>query len=153
MELPSFTTSPNDIQQGGRATGTLHRNEIWWRDQYYDLKRNGYGLRPRYHPDWVPSWRGSDKDFFAVEDGQPSIVSALSLVLSMLTVSISRELRWMLHDDAMPSTSCSRRFYPRKGHTSSKLHSSFRPQRTLEILATIVYHCSTLLKSPTLARS
>ena len=73
----SITPQSYTGQQDGRTIGTLHRSEKWWKDQYYDLKRNGYGLRPRYHPDWVPSWRGSGKDFFAVEDGQPSIVSAI----------------------------------------------------------------------------
>ena len=57
--------------------GTLFRNEEWWRDQYYEIYNHGYELRPRYHPNWEPSWIGLGKDFFAVEDGQPSIVSAL----------------------------------------------------------------------------
>src|SRR6266436_2823929 len=100
--------------------GTLFRNEEWWRDQYYDIYHCGYDLRPRYHPHWEPSWRGSGKDFFAVEDGQPSIVSAIFSVLLMLTCYIifSYGLQWMLHAAAMASPSCSRRFTPRKDHMS-----------------------------------
>ncbi|KAK0447870.1 uncharacterized protein EV420DRAFT_1275946 [Desarmillaria tabescens] len=31
--------------------------EIFWRDTYHFLNERGYQLRPRYHPDWVPSWK------------------------------------------------------------------------------------------------
>jgi len=55
--------------------GALHRSEKWWRDNYYDPKTFGYDLRPRYHPDWVPSWKMSGKDFHIVEDGQPALVN------------------------------------------------------------------------------
>lgn len=77
--MPSLSTPQNYARQDGRTIGTLHMSEKWWRDQFYDLKSNGYELRPRYHPDWVPSWSGSGKDFFAVEDGQPSIVRAIPI--------------------------------------------------------------------------
>jgi hypothetical protein len=65
--------------QTSRTIGTLHRSEQWWCYQYYVLKHYGYDLRPRYHPDWEPSWRGSGKDFFTMEDGQPSIVCTAPL--------------------------------------------------------------------------
>ena len=68
-----------------RTICTLYRNEEWWRDQYYDINDRGYALRPRYHPMWEPSWTGMGKDFFSVEDGQPSIVSTSLSALSMLT--------------------------------------------------------------------
>jgi hypothetical protein len=71
--------------QTNRAIGTLHRSELWWKDQYYDLKHIGYDLRPRYHPDWEPSWIRSGNDFFSVEDGQPSIVRVY-LVVSIIYV-------------------------------------------------------------------
>ena len=62
-----------------RTIGTLFKNEEWWRDQYYDIHNRGYELRPRYHPNWQPSWIRLGEDFFTVEDGQPSIVSASHL--------------------------------------------------------------------------
>jgi len=73
--MASLTTPQGYTRQTSRTIGTLHRSEQWWRDKYYDLKRSGYELRPRYHPDWEPSWIRSGKDFFSVEDGQPSIVA------------------------------------------------------------------------------
>ncbi|KAF8200026.1 kinase-like domain-containing protein, partial [Mycena galopus ATCC 62051] len=30
--------------------------EDYWRDHHDWLKTSGYLLRPRYHPDWIPSW-------------------------------------------------------------------------------------------------
>ncbi|KAI5116533.1 hypothetical protein M0805_005519 [Coniferiporia weirii] len=34
----------------------LDTSEIWWRDHFNVLLEHGYRLRPRYHPDWRPSW-------------------------------------------------------------------------------------------------
>ena len=48
--------------------------ERWWRDRYVEIASHGYELRPRYHPRWQPSWLKSGKDFYVVEDGQPTIV-------------------------------------------------------------------------------
>jgi hypothetical protein len=74
--MPTLTTPQTHAGQTRRAIGTLFINEEWWRDQYYDIHNRGYDLRPRYHPNWEPSWRQSGKHFFSVEDGQPTIVSA-----------------------------------------------------------------------------
>jgi hypothetical protein len=54
-----------------RDPGTLFDRELWWRDHYQMLEDHGYRLRPRYRPDWVPSWKKSGKEFYTVEDGQP----------------------------------------------------------------------------------
>ncbi|CAL1707719.1 unnamed protein product [Somion occarium] len=35
---------------------TLPVSEQFWRDHWLWLKERGYTLRPRYGPDWVPSW-------------------------------------------------------------------------------------------------
>ncbi|KAH7889023.1 hypothetical protein F5I97DRAFT_1935400 [Phlebopus sp. FC_14] len=37
---------------------------------YQWLRDRGYLLRPRYAPDWVPSWRGTKKNRFLCEDGK-----------------------------------------------------------------------------------
>ncbi|KAF4621102.1 hypothetical protein D9613_000140 [Agrocybe pediades] len=34
----------------------LNPYEVYWRDRFDWLYQCGYELRPRYHPDWVPSW-------------------------------------------------------------------------------------------------
>ena len=69
----------NERQGGTRQRGTLVKSELWWRDHYYDILDRGYKLRPRYHPQWEPSWIRSKKDFFSVEDGQATIVSRIVL--------------------------------------------------------------------------
>jgi len=74
--MSTFTPPQSHAAQTSREIGTLHKSEEWWREQYFDLNHHGYDLRPRYHPDWKPSWRRSGKDFFSVEDGQPSILRA-----------------------------------------------------------------------------
>ncbi|THH20215.1 hypothetical protein EUX98_g8621 [Antrodiella citrinella] len=39
--------------------GELQQPERVWRDRYFFLKECGYTLRPRYHPEWKPSWLGT----------------------------------------------------------------------------------------------
>ncbi|KAH8987529.1 kinase-like domain-containing protein [Lactarius hatsudake] len=79
--MPQSAPVPNSNErQGGLGTrerGTLVKSELWWRDHFYDLEERGYKLRPRYHPRWKPSWINSKKDFFSVEDGQPTITRAV----------------------------------------------------------------------------
>ncbi|KIK92411.1 hypothetical protein PAXRUDRAFT_829989, partial [Paxillus rubicundulus Ve08.2h10] len=50
--------------------GQLSEPEVWWSQHYEWLKDNGYLLRPRYAPDWTPSWRGTKKNWFLCEDGR-----------------------------------------------------------------------------------
>ncbi|KAF5319785.1 hypothetical protein D9611_012884 [Ephemerocybe angulata] len=38
----------------------LEEDEERWVQNYHFLLQRGYALRPRYHPDWVPSWQGLD---------------------------------------------------------------------------------------------
>ena len=44
--------------------------EFFWRDHQPWLQEQGYMLRPRYHPDWKPSWERTKKFYDDVEDGQ-----------------------------------------------------------------------------------
>jgi len=55
----------------------LYPSERWWVDHYEWLNSCGYKLRPRYAPDWVPSWKGTKKESWNTEDGIPSIKSAI----------------------------------------------------------------------------
>lgn len=55
---------------------TLLTREIFWRDHQKWLEGQGYMLRPRYHPNWVPSW-GPDESYEKSEDGQWSLVGGL----------------------------------------------------------------------------
>ncbi|OCH83830.1 hypothetical protein OBBRIDRAFT_892117 [Obba rivulosa] len=79
--------SPDDQLAKGSAIassphepGTLKPGEIWWRDHQPWLQERGYSLRPRYMPDWIPSWKGTTKLWFRCEDGlgpvRPNLLDA-----------------------------------------------------------------------------
>jgi hypothetical protein len=46
----------------------LTLGERWWRDLSPVLLAAGYQLRPRYQPDWRPSWQGTDRVWDDCED-------------------------------------------------------------------------------------
>ncbi|KAJ7680994.1 hypothetical protein DFH06DRAFT_1405821 [Mycena polygramma] len=54
-----------------------------------------YLLRPRYHPDWVPSWLGTDKIYYNCSDGDRNLGWALDAVRMRdnKAVSIKRLLK------------------------------------------------------------
>ncbi|KAL0952420.1 hypothetical protein HGRIS_006693 [Hohenbuehelia grisea] len=52
----------------GYVPGMLHSGELFWRDHCEWLQQTGYQLRPRYQPDWTPSWIGTEKLWFRCED-------------------------------------------------------------------------------------
>jgi len=58
--------------------------EAWWRDRQPWLQDNGYILRPRYRPDWIPSWRGNKKSWTTSEDG---LVSSVGQILDAIRVA------------------------------------------------------------------
>jgi hypothetical protein len=41
-------------------TGALLPGERFWRDHQPWLEERGYMLRPRFHPNWKPSWGSKD---------------------------------------------------------------------------------------------
>lgn len=53
----------------------LDRGERFWRDHYSWFKEKGYLLRPRYHPEWIASWKDAKKSWLLCEDGQVIPVS------------------------------------------------------------------------------
>ncbi|KAI0076139.1 hypothetical protein K474DRAFT_1299249 [Panus rudis PR-1116 ss-1] len=67
----SCRASP-DVCESSYGTSSLLSNvETFWRTLYLDLLGHGYMLRPRYKPDWHPSWWQSGKDPKYCEDGLP----------------------------------------------------------------------------------
>ena len=62
-------------RQARRHHRTLLAHETFWRDHQVWLAERGYMLRPRYKPDWQPSWEGEGQAWRGHEDG---IVSAVS---------------------------------------------------------------------------
>ncbi|KAL4065250.1 hypothetical protein J3A83DRAFT_4360518 [Scleroderma citrinum] len=57
--------------------GRLAEFEMWWVQHYEWFKGQGYLLRPRYAPDWVPSWQGKELDRFQYEDASASALPNL----------------------------------------------------------------------------
>ena len=72
----SAYSEPND-----RSAGVLVMTERWWRDRYTEIEKQGYRLRPRYHPHWEPSWVKTGKDFHTAEDGQATIVRVVEFIV------------------------------------------------------------------------
>lgn len=66
-----FTEMPRKLYDGELTSG-----EIWWRDHQVWLQERGYMLRPRYRPDWVPSWHKDGGAYYdSYEDGRAIVVS------------------------------------------------------------------------------
>ena len=63
------------LESLGIQAGGLSRIEKQWTNRQKALEEAGYMLRPRYHPEWQPSWINTDKFFLDVEDGQGQAVS------------------------------------------------------------------------------
>ncbi|KAH9166399.1 hypothetical protein EDB89DRAFT_2232929 [Lactarius sanguifluus] len=72
----STATNGFTYNEPNRQAGTLVMTERWWGDRYNEIAERGYKLRPRYHPEWEPSWFKTGKDFYTVEDGQATILRA-----------------------------------------------------------------------------
>nr|VWP01567.1 Efflux pump FUB11 (Fusaric acid biosynthesis protein 11) [Ganoderma boninense] len=58
--------------------------EIFWKNRYLFLHDRGYALRPRYHPDWKPSWIGTNRKPFFCED---SIMLNIPMVIDASRLS------------------------------------------------------------------
>lgn len=67
----------------------LQRPEFFWRTHYDWFKSQGYQIRPRFAPDWVPSWKGTNKDETECEDGL-----MLFVCLLLKRFDTFRHLKW-----------------------------------------------------------
>ncbi|KAH9918119.1 uncharacterized protein B0H18DRAFT_680318 [Fomitopsis serialis] len=63
-ELPARPTQPLTDDTFAR----LNEWECRWRDRQQFLESRGYMLRPRYQPDWIPSWRVNKESAIWCED-------------------------------------------------------------------------------------
>ncbi|EIW54116.1 uncharacterized protein TRAVEDRAFT_74378 [Trametes versicolor FP-101664 SS1] len=71
--LPSYAVLDEDgVQRYARLTDqgvyNLTASELFWRDRQPYLDQHGYLLRPRYAPNWEPSWKGTSLDPMFCED-------------------------------------------------------------------------------------
>ena len=74
--MPSLEELSSEVLSA-HIPGELGSGEVWWRDHQVWLQERGYMLRPRYKPDWIPSWADGKKRFFQCEDGHRNFVSSL----------------------------------------------------------------------------
>ncbi|KZT10924.1 uncharacterized protein LAESUDRAFT_644190 [Laetiporus sulphureus 93-53] len=58
-----------DEASDAQFPGKLRKGELYWRDRQPWLQEHGYMLRPRYRPDWKPSWIGTKRSWIISEDG------------------------------------------------------------------------------------
>ena len=81
--LPSYAfLSPQAIEQREEDTRkgayALLPFEKTWRDRQPGLLQRGYVLRQRYHPDWKPSWEGTNVEPDFCEDSVAQLVSQVN---------------------------------------------------------------------------
>ena len=57
---------------------TLWGKEVFWKDHFIWFKEQGYQLRPRYSPDWIPSWTRTKKFELECEDSYSIPVTFLA---------------------------------------------------------------------------
>ncbi|KAK7681804.1 hypothetical protein QCA50_015151 [Cerrena zonata] len=78
----AMDVDPSDAQ-AFKDRLTLLSGEVFWRDHQVWLAERGYMLRPRYRPDWVPSWKGTGERWQEHEDGlqlrHPAVIDATRL--------------------------------------------------------------------------
>ncbi|KAJ3712463.1 hypothetical protein C8R42DRAFT_647607 [Lentinula raphanica] len=73
------STILNDSSEVNLYNEKLWTCELFWRDHYDWLKSKGYLLRPRFHPDWVPSWIGTSARPRGCEDSQSQLLIPFNL--------------------------------------------------------------------------
>ena len=84
-----------------KKLGEIGGPEIWWVERQQALERAGYMLRPRYRPDWTPSWAGTNKLPLNFEDGHRQLVSnghppTYISIIVLITCPFSGAFAWML---------------------------------------------------------
>ncbi|KAK7691417.1 hypothetical protein QCA50_004816 [Cerrena zonata] len=87
--LPFFATcSAEEAAKYARDTErgrwSLLSWEVFWQERYVFLKEHGYQLRPRFAPNWTPSWIGTNYDPFFCED---SILSMKHIIVDATRIS------------------------------------------------------------------
>ncbi|KAI0669462.1 kinase-like domain-containing protein [Trametes maxima] len=63
--LPDYVFLPPEVakrhaENTRNGLYNLLPSEVSWKNRYDFLKARGYLLRPRYHPEWKPSWTGTN---------------------------------------------------------------------------------------------
>jgi hypothetical protein len=69
LDAPEEEMTTIQRDRKAMAEYRLYSDELYWRDRYVSFKARGYLLRPRYNPEWVASWKGTNKNWLECEDG------------------------------------------------------------------------------------
>ncbi|KAI0629583.1 kinase-like protein [Trametes polyzona] len=72
-----------------RGVYALAPKERFWQQRYRSLKDHGYLLRPRYSPDWKPSWSGTNYNPDFCED---SIMLTIYQVMDATRISTNEQV-------------------------------------------------------------
>jgi serine/threonine protein kinase len=80
--MQGMFAQPAGMTSKEMGLGAILSSEVWWREHYAWLLENGYKLRPRYDPAWIPSWKGKPPSAaLDREDGQaasePKVLDAI----------------------------------------------------------------------------
>ena len=95
LKLAAFGATPVN-KDGTQLSGP----ELWWSNHYNWLKDNGYVLRPRYAPDWTPSWKGTKKSRLTCEDSRVAKVRRSNISgfgIGWLRIASTLPESWMAH--------------------------------------------------------
>ncbi|KAG6893292.1 hypothetical protein C0992_010570, partial [Termitomyces sp. T32_za158] len=71
----AIASNPNFLVRPNIFAGDLSIYEIFWADLQPYLLSRGYQLRPRYRPDWVPSWKDCKSTLYDLNSFEDSIVA------------------------------------------------------------------------------
>lgn len=66
------STVKEENKSKSTSDGLIWEGEEIWVQYHYFLLQRGYALRPRYHPDWAPSWQTLDTMGYRPEDSIPA---------------------------------------------------------------------------------
>ncbi|KAG5351585.1 hypothetical protein C0989_005741 [Termitomyces sp. Mn162] len=82
--------------------GQLIPAELFWRKHCQYLKDHGYTLRPRYQPDWRPSWLDTSKRWTECEDGVVATGSLMDASRADGTLVMLKAIHLVRSPDEIP---------------------------------------------------
>ncbi|TFK83401.1 hypothetical protein K466DRAFT_498538 [Polyporus arcularius HHB13444] len=120
--------------------GGLVNAEFFWRDHYTFLEEKGYRLRPRYSPDWEPSWIKLKKDPSECEDGYCQLRLT---VMQATRISDSRivVLKQIWEENTPTEVEITRFFSNKRNAANPENHSAF----VYEVLQSPIYKVAFLV--------
>ncbi|KNZ74345.1 hypothetical protein J132_07203 [Termitomyces sp. J132] len=94
----TFVAPPGVAAKGGQ----LIPAELFWRKHCQYLEDHGYTLRPRYRPDWRPSWLDTSKRWTECEDGVVATGSLMDASRADGTLVMLKAINLVRSPDEIP---------------------------------------------------